>query len=152
MNVNQLEQAKNLIDLAIDYDSQINENAAMFMIRNAVNTLNAEIGYEAPKPSEPDPSVIIHVSNRLRELDSQTGNVSVLQFAPHPNPDKIALILRSYNPNLNAEYPISDVCGNFEVENNLDCIKRIDVLFDELANALKQIYTIDPIKARQAGI
>lgn len=106
----------------------------------AIQILENEVNEEVAR--KVSPSVLLHIHKKIKELDSQSGLVSVLQFCPHPI--GMAIILRCYNVNMNKEYPISDYCGLFEIESNEDAIKRIDVIFDLLNQELKKIHIIKP--------
>ena len=95
-------------------------------------------------------SILLHIHQKVKELELKTGCVAVLQFAVHP--EGMAMILRAYLPKMDKEYSFPDVIHLNEVEKNEQEIGRIDVLFDEIHKALNSIQVVSKESARKGGV
>ena len=148
MNIEKIKVAITGMQEAMFYAENNFDEAFKQATTGYIKVIESELGII--KPVSVEQSVLLHIHSKLAELEKGTGLVSVVQFAVHPK--GMAIMLRCYNVNLKTEYPIPDCCMLSEIENNNDAIKRVDVIFDELDKALKQIMIINPNQARKAGI
>jgi hypothetical protein len=87
--------------------------------------------------------VMIHIRNRIIQLEKATNGVACLQFAQHP--EGLSMVVRIFLPASEKEFVYPDCILSCELIKRDKEYQRIDVLFDCIHEALDSVQVVQDV-------